>query len=69
MYPSMGMSADDTVHKIRSNVQASDVAQLLCSSVAMNLVAPILNASSFFELEREIATTSSQPRAFAAMMP
>ena len=49
---------------MRSRDSAWSVAQSGSSSVAIKRLAPILMASAFLADVREMATTSSQPRAF-----
>ena len=68
-YCAKGIFGDDTVHTIRSRLEACLAAQSLSSSVAIKSSAPIRNASSFFDADLEIATTLSQPNAFAPRTP
>ena len=64
----MGIFGLDTVETMRSRLRELALFHPL-SSVAMNFVAPIFIASSFLEFVLEMATTSSQPRAFAHLKP
>ncbi len=67
-YSAIGILGLDTVETMRSRLRELALFQPF-SSVAMNFVAPIFIASSFLEFVLEMATTSSQPRAFAHRSP
>lgn len=67
-YFSRGIDGLETVQTIKSRLREFFFAHP-SSSVAMKPVAPIFIASSFLEFVLEMATTSSQPSAFAQRRP